>query len=44
MSQNYSDLKWFDYLREGQAAISEKIAIDPNYIHRVYEMEMLVRI
>ena len=45
MSSHYSDLKWFDYLRDADSeTISEKIATDPNYIHRVYEMEMLVRI
>lgn len=45
MTSRYSDLKWFDYLRDSEPeAIAERTEVDPNYIHRVYEMEMLVRI
>ncbi len=45
MSVKYSDLKWFDYLRQpADEVLSERSEVDPNYVHRVYEMEMLVRI
>jgi hypothetical protein len=45
MGSQYSDLKWFGFLRDADThTISEKIAADPNYVHRVYEMEFLVRI
>ena len=44
MRSKYSDSKWFDYLRQPPETLSERSEIDPNYVHRVYEMEMLVRI
>ncbi|HHZ94745.1 MAG TPA: hypothetical protein EYN67_04100 [Flavobacteriales bacterium] len=38
---NYSTLKWFDYLRDDNV-IAE--SVDPNYLHRAYEIELLCRI
>ena len=45
MKSKYSELKWFDYLRQQpEEVLSEISEVDPNYVHRVYEMEMLCRI
>ena len=45
MKSKYSELKWFDYLRQSpDEVLSERSENDPNYVHRVYEMEMLCRI